>query len=128
MSQKTKSRKTEVDWNIWHDTFMDAYEQIDFSVAAKTILYHKSLIFKQHADPYDENAILEQESELRDCVHKEAESAMLQWTRNPKKEEMMNPWSSETGFVRVTVWGPEADTEEHKATVEIQILLHSTIH
>ena len=40
----------------------------------------------------------------------------------------MNPWSSETGFVRVTVWGPEADTEEHKATVEIQILLHSTIH
>lgn len=128
MATKKTPHEPKIDWNIWHDAFMEAYDQIDFETCAKAIMFYKSVKFKEDCDPKDEERVLDMADDLRDTVKSCTNSTLLEWSKDSKHDKNANPWSVEVGFVKVSAWGPEADEEEHKATIEIQIFLENTIH
>ena len=124
MSEK---KEPKIDWNIWHDAFMDAYEQIDFETCAKAVLFYKSIQYKDNSDPTDDEQVDGMVDNLKETVDSCVRSAIRQWAENSKKDPKLNPWISETGYVRAEVWGPEA-YEDGKPAVEILILVQSTFH
>lgn len=132
MATKKAPPEPKIDWNIWHDAFMEAYDQIDFVTCAKTILYYKSIKWANEGfeyNPDDEEKINDEVINLKSTIQNEAKSAIEEWTKtNNGKKQDMNPFFSGTGFVRVSVWGPEANEEEHKAVVEIIISLEESLH
>ena len=53
MATKKAPPEPKIDWNIWHDAFMEAYDQIDFVTCAKTILYYKSIKWANEGFEYN---------------------------------------------------------------------------
>jgi len=128
MTAKKAAKETEMDWNIWHQPFLEAYDQIDFETCAKAVLLYKNIKFKDNSDPADDEQVDDMVDNLKDTVRSCTDSAIRQWMENNKKKDPnLNPWISETGFVRVSVWGPEA-YEDNQAVIEIQILLENSFH
>lgn len=118
----------EVDWNIWHDAFMEAYDQIDFTECAKALLYYKSLrrdrdVDRNVIDYQDEMQILDTTYNLKDTVIGNVKNAIIGLSNSDKSTFS---YICDTGNVRVTAWRPGAD-EDGRACIEIQIYLHSTI-
>lgn len=121
---KNNKKSTEVDWNIWHDAYMNAYDQIDFVKCAKAILYYDSLGCENSEikDPNDNEEVAIMVCELKDSVDSNIKSAIKTLMSPDYKSEQCCYVSS--GRVRVTAWRPEAGEE---ATISIQIYLHDTI-
>ena len=121
-------KESTVDWNIWHDAFMEAYEQIDFVECAKALLFYKSLkngkVINTGDEDLKEEEVFDMVSELQDTMKRNTEQAIIGLMRMEKSEPFMYV---DSGNVRVTAWRPEADEEEHKACIQVQIYLHETI-
>ena len=117
-----------IDWNIWHDAFMEAYEQIDFVDCAKTLLFYKSLkngkVINTEDEELTEDEVFDTVCELQDTMKRNTEQAIIGLMRLEKSERFVYV---DSGNVRVTAWRPEADEEEHKACIQVQIYLHETL-
>ena len=103
-SSKGKSNK--IDWNIWHDAFMNAYEQIDFVTCAKAILYYNSLRCEtsEIKDPNSNEEVDMMVCELKDSVDSATKRAIEVLMSPDYKIEPYCYISS--GNVRVTAWKP----------------------
>ena len=115
-----------VDWNIWHNAFMKAYNQIDFKKCAKTLLCYKAQENHYTCDPDDEVQVENMMNELKSKVNQETVFAIQSWTANNGVFKN-DSFSSSSDNVRVTVWSPDVDEENHMPRVHITIFIHDSI-
>lgn len=113
-----------IDWNIWHDAFMNAYEQIDFVKCAKAILYYKSLSCETSKikDPDSNEEVDKMVCKLKESVNSNTKRAVESLMSPDYKSEPCSNFSS--GHVGVTAW---KSVEGEEAAINIQIYLFNTI-
>ena len=104
--------KKAIDWNVWHEPFLDAVGQIDWSKCANVL----SGLKENKEEVYPGEMI------------EEAESLLISAVKYMEKEKAETAFSA-GAHIHVQAWAPNPnDKEEPDPVVEIKIVLDMSLH